>query len=237
MKRLLLLLAACGSSTKPAPVANNPPAPPPVAAKPKVDCAALMDKVIGIMAPEMKLTAEQRAEGTKQCAEEYAKDPDNPVYACLGEAKDKAAIDTCLASADRREAKKRPERGHGPRKNEAELQLNKLGKSAKTYFLTYAAFAKGTAKQLPAKPCCGQPNNLCAPTQEWQTDPVWKELDFDIDEENKFQYAYTSDGKTFHAEAVGDLDCDGITITYKLDGTAPNGNPQLTLTPPPPNSD
>jgi hypothetical protein len=66
---------------------------------------------------------------------------------------------------------------------------------------------------------------------------VWVALDFQIDHPNLFQYNYRSDGTTFHAEAIGDLDCDGTFVTYTLDGSAPNGNPQILLTEPPPNSD
>lgn len=197
----------------------------------------MLDKIASIQAPDMKVTPELRNAFIKQCEEEWAKDPENPIYACVAAAKDSAAIDHCSEVADAREHERKPERGHGPRKNEAELQLNKIGKNLKTYYIVNAAFPQGAAKQLPAKSCCGQPNNRCAATQDWLSDPVWQALDFSIDEDSLFQYSYTSDGKTFHAEAIGDLDCDGISITYKLDGDALDGKPRVTLTPPPPNSD
>ena len=37
--------------------------------------------------------------------------------------------------------------------------------------------------------------------------------------------------------AVGDLDCDGIAITYTLSGTSDHGVATTSLTKPPPNSD
>ncbi len=31
-----------------------------------------------------------------------------------------------------------------------------------------------------------------------------------------FRYSYESDGKSARVEAIGDLDCDGVMITFKL---------------------
>jgi type II secretory pathway pseudopilin PulG len=121
--------------------------------------------------------------------------------------------------------------------SEAALQLNRLGKNAKVAFITTAEFPKGTAALTPAASCCGGPKNHCVSTPaDWAT-PVWQALDFQLEQPSLFQYSYASDGATFTATAVGDLDCDGTMITYTLNGTADQGNPHLTLTEPPPNSD
>ncbi len=120
---------------------------------------------------------------------------------------------------------------------EASLQLNKLGKNAKRVYAETAAFPIGEVPLTPEAPCCGGPNNHCVTTSETWQHPVWKALDFEIDEPTLFQYSYQSDGKTFTAKAVGDLDCDGTTITYELHGTSEGGNPAVTLIEPPPNSD
>ena len=229
MKRFaILLLAACGGPSKPAPapIANTPS--PPAPAK-TVDCAKLLDKVAPIFMEGKTLTADERAKAVADCQNDVAKNPNDPVMLCMMDAVGKTAIMDCVKLADVEH--------HKARKTEAELQLNKIGKNAKIFFITNAEYVKGTAKQLPDAPCCLGPNNKCPVTDLWTKDPVWSNLDFEIDEPNQFQYSYTSDGKTFHAEAVGDLDCDGIMITYKLDGEAPNGNPAARLTPPPPNSD
>jgi len=121
------------------------------------------------------------------------------------------------------------------RVTEANLKLRQIGANAKTYFITNGAFPKGTAEMTPSAPCCGQPGNKCAPA-DWSAG-VWKALDFQITEATKFQYSYASDGESFNATAVGDLDCDGIAITYNLSGVAENGKPRTTLSEPPPNSD
>ena len=126
------------------------------------------------------------------------------------------------------------------KKTESALQLNKLGKNAKRAYIESNSFPPGTAALTPPEPCCGQPNNHCrAVPERYAADPAWRALDFQIDEPTLFQYSYSasSDGQSFIARAVGDLDCDGVFITYELRGTATNGNPSVTLIEPPPNAD
>jgi type II secretory pathway pseudopilin PulG len=129
------------------------------------------------------------------------------------------------------------------KKNEAELQLNRIGKSARVYYAENGKFPVGKAASLPAFPtCCGLSstgggvNNKC-PNDEaaWQKDKVWGALEFAIGEPTVYRYAYSSaDGKTFTATATSDLDCDGEFATWQLDGTAANGAPTVMLTKPAP---
>jgi prepilin-type N-terminal cleavage/methylation domain-containing protein len=128
------------------------------------------------------------------------------------------------------------------KKTEAALQLNKIGKNAKRSYSESSSYVTGIATQLPGKPggggCCGGPNNHCtAVPASFALDPVWKALDFQIDEDSLFYYDYTGAATTFTAKATGDLDCDNVEIVYTLAGTATNGNPAVSLTEPPPNSD
>jgi Tfp pilus assembly major pilin PilA len=126
------------------------------------------------------------------------------------------------------------------KKTEAALQLNKISKNAKRVYSETSSFPKGSAPLLPPQPCCGQPRNHCqAVPQLFAADPVWKDLDFQIDEDSLFQYSYEAspDGQSFIAKAIGDLDCDGTFITYTLEGAAVSGNPSVRLTEPPPNAD
>ena len=120
----------------------------------------------------------------------------------------------------------------GPKSTEATLQLNKLGKNSKTYFITQAEFVKGTAATLPDGDCCKNPGGTCAVSDAWAKDPVWQALDFQIDEPSRFHYSYEGDGKTFKATAVGDPACDGKTVTVTVEGSAPTGNPELKITGP-----
>jgi type II secretory pathway pseudopilin PulG len=126
------------------------------------------------------------------------------------------------------------------KKTEAALQLNRIGKSAKLAYADTGKFPTGSTPLVPDQPCCGGPNNHCpAVPDAYAASAVWKALDFEIAEPTLFQYAYrgTADGQSFHAKAVGDLDCDGISITYELEGTVKNGVPMIVLTEPPPNAD
>lgn len=153
----------------------------------------------------------------------------DPVTKCVFDAKDQDAVRACFATRMADYAAK-------SKITEATLQLNKLGKLAKTAFVTNGAYPAGKAGPTPAKPCCEQ-NGKCAPTQEWASSPVWKALEFQIDEPTLFRYSYeSSDGKTAVATAVGDLDCDGTEVTYKLELTS-EGGPSEKLIEPPPNSD
>jgi hypothetical protein len=130
-------------------------------------------------------------------------------------------------------------------KTEAALQLNKIGKSAKRVYAETSSFVMGTAAQLPRKPggggCCGgtgaSSNHCAAVPASFAADPIWKALDFQIDEDSLFFYDYTGTATTFTAKATGDLDCDGTEIVYTLIGTAVNGNPVVELIEPAVNAD
>jgi type IV pilus assembly protein PilA len=127
------------------------------------------------------------------------------------------------------------------KKSEANLQLNKISKNAKTSFITNATFPAVTASATPGSDCCTQNvggNKKCAvAASDWAT-AEWRALDFQIDEPFYFQYDYDgSAGSTLTAHAVGNLDCDGTSITYTLSATAVGGNPSFNLNEPAPNSD
>jgi len=128
------------------------------------------------------------------------------------------------------------------RKSEAQIQLNKLGKAAIVEYNVNARFPTETAPLTPAADCCAENfegKRKCGPTPaNWST-PAWRALDFELSAPHFFRYSYTpsADGTSFTATAVGDLDCDGVAITYTLNGSVESGTPKLKLTDPPPNSD
>jgi prepilin-type N-terminal cleavage/methylation domain-containing protein len=119
------------------------------------------------------------------------------------------------------------------KKTEASLQLNKIAKNDKVYYVTNAKFVtdSGAAKPTSATNCKFSVDTT------WAADSGWAALDFQIDEPNLFKYTYTGNASTPNATAVGDLDCDGTSITYTLNLSAPNGNAAMSITEPPPNSD
>ena len=123
------------------------------------------------------------------------------------------------------------------KKTEAALQLNKIGKNNKTYFITNASYVTTSGAAKPAGTACTGPNKKFAVASDWATQAGWQDLDFQVDEPNLFSYAYAGGSSVATATAIGDLDCDGTMITYTLNMTAPSGNAGATLTEPPPNSD
>ena len=114
------------------------------------------------------------------------------------------------------------------KKTEASLQLNKIMKNSKVYFNTNASFVTGSGTTLPAT----MTNCKGAVTTAWTGDAAWATLDFQIDEPNLFQYTYTGGTTSASALAIGDLDCDGTKITYRLALTSPGGNASGVITEP-----
>ena len=109
------------------------------------------------------------------------------------------------------------------KRTEAELMLNRLGKNLKVYSISanQPGFPILTLGPTPAQPCCTQPKATCAPNAaDWT---AWQPLEFSIEDPFRFQYTYTSDGQTFTATAIGDLDCDTNNVVYKLTGKIENG--------------
>jgi len=121
--------------------------------------------------------------------------------------------------------------------SEAALQLDKLAKNLRVHHIVHAELPRGATPLTPATPCCEQPSGRCrVDASSWQ-DPIWKALDFQIDEPSLFQYRYQSDGTTAVVEAIGDLDCDTTPITYRLDVSVSNRDVSATITEPPPGAD
>lgn len=127
------------------------------------------------------------------------------------------------------------------KRSEAVIQLDKLGKAAILEYHTSAAYPIGKASLTPATDCCAQNfagRRKCEPDPAQFAAPVWRALDFQIDAPHYYQYTYESaDGQSFTATATGDLDCDGTTVTYVLEGYVMDGAPRTRLTEPPPSSD
>ncbi len=119
------------------------------------------------------------------------------------------------------------------KRSEAELNLNAIGKAADAEFAEHASFPATSVGLTPSRSCCEFPGKKCpAVASDWQGVPAWDALGFELTQPSYFQYSYQSDGKTYEARAVGDLDCDGVTVEYVLHGAADHGSPTSTLTKP-----
>jgi type IV pilus assembly protein PilA len=122
------------------------------------------------------------------------------------------------------------------KKTEASLMMLRIARSAQAAYVADGAFPIGDAPLTPARSMCENHGKRDTDMTVWDQE-MWKKLDFLPEEPTLFQYRVHSDGKTLEAEAVGDLDCDGITISYKMHAVGGAGTPVVTFEEPQPNTD
>lgn len=113
------------------------------------------------------------------------------------------------------------------KKGEAELNLNAIEKANVAYFAENASFVVSAATTTPTAACCAGAGKQCAVVAaDWAAAP-WQTLHFEMTKPFRFQYSYvgtsTATSSTYTAHAIGDMDCDGDTIDFQLDGTVPAG--------------
>ncbi len=124
------------------------------------------------------------------------------------------------------------------KRSEAELNLNAISKANKANYVDHASYVETSAAATPAVPCCTQnaeQASRCAPVPaDWQGNPTWDALDFELAQTFYFQYSYTgvAGGATYTATATGDLDCDGVPLVYSIDGASSGGSPTVTFNKP-----
>ncbi|MBA3457486.1 MAG: hypothetical protein H0T42_30675 [Deltaproteobacteria bacterium] len=230
---LAILLAGCGGKRAPSQSMSN--ATPPSSAgsattstKPADDCATLVEKLRPVLSDQLQ--PKDFDDMLVECRRDHDH-KDDPVFQCVLAAVDSPAVRTCVGIEEQR-------RSDGSRRiNEAALRLNVIAKNAKTWYVTNAGFPVGKVGPTPSTPCCQQPAMKCAVSPEWGKLPVWPDLDFAMDEQHRFRYGYESDGKTARAYAIGDLDCDGVEITYRLELTGDGTTAKAAIFEPAPNSD
>lgn len=188
------------------------------------DCQRFVDKAAPMLAKGKPFGAAEKKQLVEKCRTQGAKAKADPMFKCVLDAKDDAAVSACFGDAFTGYMEK-------SKRIEAQLQLNKIAKASKLYWGENAAFPTGKVGPSPAEPCCHGPDHKCA-VGDWSQDPVWQALDFEIDEPHQFQYTYESDGASAKATAIGDLDCDGQTITYTLELQVTNGNVEAKISKP-----
>jgi hypothetical protein len=201
------------------------------------ECQQVWDKMSPVMsklsaAGGKPLPADAKDKFVKECRTD-PKYKSDPVFACVLKASGDGAVTDCMTKAFGDYASK-------SKTTEAQLNLNKMGKNAKVYYQVEGSFPVGKAGPTPSGPCCDGPDHKCAavPADQWDANEVWQKLEFLMAEPSLFTYSYESDGKTVTATAVGDLDCDGKTITYKLEMAAgADGNVTSNIVEPPADAD
>lgn len=120
------------------------------------------------------------------------------------------------------------------KRSEAMLNLNAIEKAAGSEYAENATFPVFAQGLTPAAACCTVAGKKCLVNQaDWAGVPAWDALKFEMTKPFYFQYSYTAAvSNVFAATAVGDLDCDGVSVTYTLNGDATTGSPTYNLVKP-----
>jgi type IV pilus assembly protein PilA len=116
------------------------------------------------------------------------------------------------------------------KKTEASLQLDNMEKKIAAFHVEKARLPVSATTLFPsATTACASSTGLIPVEKQsaWEASGAgWKEMQFHIDQETRFQYNWTQTGPTTNGVglAVGDLDCDGTIMTYSLNVTISEGN-------------
>jgi type IV pilus assembly protein PilA len=93
-----------------------------------------------------------------------------------------------------------------------------------------------TAHPVPASVALIAGKKYQSATQDWEGDPGWKCLKYEMTTPQYYQYSYTSAGTSFTTVANGDLDADGTLSSFELRGKVENDRiviaPQISETNP-----
>lgn len=175
--------------------------------------------------------ANMRKDAIQNCKDEKWSDQ---LRACAAAAKTRSDFDACEKYTKEGRGDRKDQPVAEAKRTEAEINLDAIKKSLKVAFIENAAYPIASTPLTPPTSCCNDPSRKCQPNpKDWMGNAAWDALDFEMTDAGYFQYSYEStDGQRAIATAVGDLDCDGNTITYTLEATATGGNPVFTLTKP-----
>ncbi|MGE0867460.1 MAG: hypothetical protein AB7P03_02780 [Kofleriaceae bacterium] len=164
-----------------------------------------------------QLSAKHREGFIQRCEQGIKRGKPDPITACVLAARDDAALRKCFDE---------PVSRLDAARFEATNHLRIIGKILKAH-ASHGGFLTGSAGPTPPAPCCSQPDQQCiAKAEDWSG--VWNDLEFEADSPFRFQYSYTSDGKTFTATAVGDPECNGKVMTFQTTGKIENGVATIT---------
>jgi type IV pilus assembly protein PilA len=115
------------------------------------------------------------------------------------------------------------------------LNIRKMYDSAILYFDGEHSDSSGgiLPRQFPTNAgpvpgsCCVFPGGKCVPSPTYWLATTWQSLHFSVDDPFYYAYQFQSAGAdttaTFHAQAFGDLTCDGVLSTYERIGSVDSG--------------
>jgi prepilin-type N-terminal cleavage/methylation domain-containing protein len=123
------------------------------------------------------------------------------------------------------------------KKSEADIALNRIGKSGKAYFVERSAYPTVAAGPLPDADSCNDANKMFAvpvnPSALWTGG--FAELEFIMEEPHRFDFTFTpgATDQFYTVVAHADLDCDsasgGGATTVTLSANTVGGQPAYTM--------
>ena len=118
--------------------------------------------------------------------------------------------------------------------SEAQVQLNRLSKSAKLFFVENSYFPDLVGAAIPGSVSCVKISSTGWDDGNATVDSAWEQMEFVIPDSEHilFQYEYVPVAApvvNFTAYARGDLNCDGTFLTWEAQGTIANGMAGITM--------
>ena len=108
------------------------------------------------------------------------------------------------------------------KKSEADVQINRMGKAMKAYYVENSGFASSAAALDPAGSACAVAGTKIFPVGSWTgVNAGLNAMEFSVDDAHRFNYDYNSGGgTTATGSAVADLDCDQGTAAPAIAGAS-----------------
>ena len=117
------------------------------------------------------------------------------------------------------------------KRSEADIALNRIGKSGKAFYVENSAYPTVAAGPLPGADSCTQSGKMFAVSAATWTGG-FNSLEFVMEEPHRFDFTFTpgATDQTYSAIAHADLDCDGAgASTVTLSANTVNGQPAYTI--------
>lgn len=110
---------------------------------------------------------------------------------------------------------------------EAKMMLRKMADGARMLALEGVRMPPPGGPTPPLGSCC-ETGDKCLPDASlWESEP-WVALQFSMDEPHYYSYQFVPGPNGFVVRAMGDLNCDGETSLFELEGQFDNGDVVLS---------
>lgn len=102
---------------------------------------------------------------------------------------------------------------------EADRHVQQIAQAAERIAASESGVFPASAPPTPTRSACEGDKPVALPVDEadW-AQPTWQKLGFKPRRPSRFRYSFESNGRAFTARAVGDLNCDGKSVTFERTG-------------------